>query len=397
MDYFTDVYLKRINRHGTDIQSRIHGKMECDFEYKLEKSVNKVDLYSYNNKNKKIGVGILETKKISEKETIDYLCTRIDDVYDNGFVFYTLRPFSNEKQAWMVLFKEQYQTIGYNRYIVVLLENEIKWIGEDGLIHSSFVHYIGSMEKTVKDQFKVIYDVAIATPNKTLTMVCPYSTSLKRDLRINISDETWRICGYDKISVPGVMYVSLEEDYVQKTELAGQEELKNWSIMSTQGYELVVTKNSDFSVDFYCSYNGVLVEQEIELSCADNSVSIVKTGFNSFKFNGGPSITEVIATLKNTDKVSQVFSLTITENEENWLAIVGPKQIKVLQTLEYELATSLSDYTVGVESENGCFKIDHIDGNKIYIQGINIGQDNILVTYEGAVYSTPLNVISPWM
>ena len=41
MNYFTDVYLKRVNKHGTSLQGRIHGKMECDFENKLNKSVNK--------------------------------------------------------------------------------------------------------------------------------------------------------------------------------------------------------------------------------------------------------------------------------------------------------------------------------------------------------------------
>ena len=79
MDYFTDVYLKRINRFGNNIQTRVHGKMENDFENKLVKSVNKVDLYDQTDKEKIIGVGILETKKINETEVVDYLCTRIDD------------------------------------------------------------------------------------------------------------------------------------------------------------------------------------------------------------------------------------------------------------------------------------------------------------------------------
>ena len=50
MDYFTDVYLKRVNKHGTDLQSRVHGKMECDFENKLAKSVNRVEMFDYTDK-----------------------------------------------------------------------------------------------------------------------------------------------------------------------------------------------------------------------------------------------------------------------------------------------------------------------------------------------------------
>ena len=84
MDYFTDVYLPRINKHGTNMQSRIHGRMECDFENKLNKSVNKVTMFDTD---KPIGVGILESKKINETEVVDYLLTRIIDNYYNGFIF----------------------------------------------------------------------------------------------------------------------------------------------------------------------------------------------------------------------------------------------------------------------------------------------------------------------
>ena len=42
MDYFNDVYLKKINRFGDNIQDRVHGQMRNDFENKLKKSVNTV-------------------------------------------------------------------------------------------------------------------------------------------------------------------------------------------------------------------------------------------------------------------------------------------------------------------------------------------------------------------
>ena len=44
MSYFTDVYLKRVNRYGNDYQSRVQGKREENFEYYLLKSVYRVDI-----------------------------------------------------------------------------------------------------------------------------------------------------------------------------------------------------------------------------------------------------------------------------------------------------------------------------------------------------------------
>lgn len=395
MDYFNDVYLKRINRFGDNIQSRVHGQMEYDFEDKLRKSVNRVDLFDYYNKDKQIGEGILETNKIEEKKTLNYLCTRISDNYENGFMFYTQKPFSKEKQTWLILFKEQYETIGYNRYKVVLLENELNWIGKDGLIHSTYVHYIGSMDSAIKEEFKINFDVAAGIPSKSLSMICAYNEDLKRDLRINIQDETWRVCGYDKISVPGVMYVTLEEDFVQKAEYANEEELEKWSIISEQGYEITTTGKQ--FIQFYCSYNGSLTNEKLMIACDNENVKIICDKDNRFCFEGAPTTAKIVVCLQNAQKVKQEFNLTIAAEQQDWLAIVGPKQIKVLQTLEYELNSSIKDYNVSIVSEFGYFKIDRIEDNKVYIQGINIGQDNIIVRYNGAEYKTPINVISPWM
>ena len=395
MDYFNDVYLKKINRFGDNTQSRVHGQMENDFENKLKKSVNKVVLYDYCNNTKEIGEAILESNKVEEKRTLSYLCTRIKDNFENGFMFYTKKPFTQEKQAWIVLFKEQYETIGYNRYKVVLLENKIDWIGEDGLIHSTMAHYIGSLESAIKEQFKIELEVAVASPSKTLAMICSYNENLKRDTRINIQDETWRVRGYDKISIPGVMYVTLEEDYVQKTQYADEDELAKWSIISEQGYEIVTDGTK--AIEFYCSYNGTLSDEKLEIACDSEEIKVICEKDNKFRFEGAPSTAKVLVRLAAAPKVMQEFTITIAAEQQDWLAIVGPHQIKVLQTLEYKLNTTLADYDIEIDSEFGNFKIVDINDNKVSIQGINVGQDNIIIKYEGNEYKTPLNVISPWM
>ena len=191
------------------------------------------------------------------------------------------------------------------------------------------------------------------------------------------------------------MYVSLEEDFVQKTEYANEEELENWSIISEQGYEITTTKKQ--FIQFYCSYNGVLTNEKLIVSCDNKDINIIYDKDNRFCFEGAPTTFKVNVCLKNAKKVTQEFTITVTEEQQDWLAIVGPKQIKVLQTLEYEFNSTLTDYEVSVDSEFGCFKIEKIEGNKLYIKGINIGQDNIVVKYKGAEYKTPINVISPWM
>ena len=45
MSYF-DVYLKRVNRYGNNLQERIQGKKEHDFEVFMSKSPNKVTAWN---------------------------------------------------------------------------------------------------------------------------------------------------------------------------------------------------------------------------------------------------------------------------------------------------------------------------------------------------------------
>ena len=43
MNYYHDVYLKRVNRYGIDFQSRIQHKREDNFEHQLAASLYKVE------------------------------------------------------------------------------------------------------------------------------------------------------------------------------------------------------------------------------------------------------------------------------------------------------------------------------------------------------------------
>lgn len=58
MGYFEDIYKKRLNRYGSDYQSRTQGQRERFFENYLIKSIYRVD-FLYNNE---MEPGILEKR-----------------------------------------------------------------------------------------------------------------------------------------------------------------------------------------------------------------------------------------------------------------------------------------------------------------------------------------------
>lgn len=393
MNYFTDVYLKRINRFGNNLQSRIHGKMEEDFENKLKKSVNKILIYESDSAALPLTEAIVASKKMEQSQIVNYLMTRAETIYDNGFVYWAKKPFEETMQSWMVLLREQYETIGYNRYQVILLDNEITWFGEDGIKRTSPAHYIGEMDKIVAENFKIVHNVSLDLPSRDLSLVMPQSETIRRGDKIKIGESYWKVTGLDVESVPGVVYINLSEIYDSPAAVEDKINSK-WSINSAQGYELTL-QSGDY-VEFFCSFNGEEISQELVIDNSIEGLTINKVG-NKFYFLGAPCSGIITVKLKDNLEIQQDFKIEIYDSKNMWIAIVGPKQIKVLQILEFSLNTSLDYYQVDVSSENGCFSVERVDGNKVYLKGQNIGKDNILVNYNGEIYKTPLEVISPWM
>lgn len=82
MGYYEDIYVKRVNRFGTDFKSRIQGEREYAFENYLKSSIYGIT-FSYK------GVthnGTFEPYKQNETETLHYLLAKREVNLDNGTI-----------------------------------------------------------------------------------------------------------------------------------------------------------------------------------------------------------------------------------------------------------------------------------------------------------------------
>jgi len=122
MNYFEDVYLKRLNRYGYDYQSRIQGQRERDFEGKLLKSVYRVE-FEFGGE---IHPATLERYKQDETELMQYLLTRVSLNIPTGTIL--MIPDKDKiEQPWLVYWLESIKASGYNRYIVLKMTHYITW------------------------------------------------------------------------------------------------------------------------------------------------------------------------------------------------------------------------------------------------------------------------------
>ena len=216
MNYFEDVYLKRLNRYGYDYQSRIQAQREEVFEGLLLKSIYRVD-FVYEDE---MHPGLLERYKQDETETMQYLLTRVSLNMPSGTVL-MIPDKDMKEQPWLVYWLESIKSSGYNRYIVLKMTHFITWRDRSNIERSTWCYLYGQEDNMLKDEIRSrSRSDAIYSENlKSSFFVCPTNEFIRKDDYIEIGidalKEGYRVTGYDIISTPGVEYVTIDPVYLR--------------------------------------------------------------------------------------------------------------------------------------------------------------------------------------
>ena len=216
MNYFEDVYLKRLNRYGYDYQSRIQGQRERDFENKMLKSVYRVD-FEFDGEEHP---GTLERYKQDETQTLQYLLTRVSLDMPNGTVL-MIQDKDHQEQPWMVYWLESIKASGYNKYVLLKMTHFITWRDREGIERSSWSYMYGQQDNMLKDEIRSRSRTdAIYTENmKTSFFIMPTNEFIRKDDYLEIGEgnlkEAYRVTGYDINSTPGVEYITIDPVYLR--------------------------------------------------------------------------------------------------------------------------------------------------------------------------------------
>jgi hypothetical protein len=395
MDYYNKVYLPRLNRFGSNIQERIQGKKEHDFQLFKKKSPNKVTILFEEQET----TGVLQIQESSEKEVFSYLLTDIDFSLNDGDIINTIRFVDHKQQTWIIFHLDTYTSIGYNRYQLVELDRTIEWI-EDGTVYRQLCHITGSganlRDKSITEKFMIQWESAVYLPNKILALVMKTFPSFKKGTRILVEGEMWKVTGIDKLSVPGVSYVTLKEDYLDKmTDVvyADAQQLENWSIQSSLGNTIKLKLNSPTSIVFETYYKNEEREEEVIIEIGNNLV--YSTG-NIMGTSLGATYIKV--SLKNAPEVQKIFPIEVLNTQtENMAIVIGPDKLRELDEAFY----NLSDNTITiaeVSSEYNKITIKKLENESVKVIGKEMGKDILkIVDTNGKIYTKPINVVSIWL
>ena len=212
-NYYEDVYLKRLNRYGTDYQSRVQAQREREFEGKLLKSIYRVD-FEYDGETHP---ATLERFKQDETELAQYLLTRVSLNLPNGTIL-MIPDKDLVLQPWLVYWLESIKASGYNRYIVLKMTHQITWRDRDESMQTSWCYLHGSGDSALKETLKTVGAVYAEDDNSRF-VIMPLNEHIKKEDYIEVGEgklkEAYRVTGYDIHSTPGVEYVTLNPMYIK--------------------------------------------------------------------------------------------------------------------------------------------------------------------------------------
>ena len=213
MEYF-DIYQKRLNRFGTDYQSRIQKRRENEFQSYLNKSVYRVE-FQYENDTH---VGSFEKYKQNDTKTLHYLLTKENLNIPNGTILQI--PNKDEvNEPWMVYYLEEIKASGYNRYIMLRMTHLLTWTARDGSTQTSWAYMYGQEDNMLKDELRSRsrMDTLYTENLKGSFFILPRNQYIKKDIYLEVGaapfKEPYRVTGYDIQSSEGVEYVTVDPIY----------------------------------------------------------------------------------------------------------------------------------------------------------------------------------------
>lgn len=216
MDYFNDIYKKRLNRYGTDYQSRVQGQREREFSNYLLKSLYRVEFQFEG----EMYVGSLERNKQNNTQLLHFLLTETSLNIPPGTILF-LQDKDMIDEPWMIYWLEEIKASGYNKYIVLKMTHFIQWVGRDKQTHSSWAYMYGQQDNMLKEELRSrSRSATLYTENLKLNfLVMPFNSKLSKDDYIEIDTEDLKegyvVTGYDIQSSKGIMHVSVDPRFLR--------------------------------------------------------------------------------------------------------------------------------------------------------------------------------------
>lgn len=236
-------------------------------------------------------------------------------------------------------------------------------------------------------------------PNKFIEIIMPYQ-EIRKNTEIIVFDEAWRLVDYDKISVPGIIYMSFTETKLNEMtddlheQLANVDRQQAWSINAPD--KIYLSVGDILKIDYTISKDGIIKNEDVNPEFALGDGFIV----NKYGEIIADKQCETLVTLSYKNALKTVL-VSISKAKPAGF-ITGNDYIRITKTSEYEFVMS------GVEFNE---PLNFISSNEelatVLTQGYNtckvitnkknkLGTFTLSVIYDGVKYEKEIKIISLW-
>lgn len=334
IDYL-DTYLARINKLGANHKERELNASIIEFEKYLTQHPSSENIVV--NGNTEV-VSIISNKQDETKMTKKILA-RLDSELIPGSLF------TWNGDTWIVYFQETNPNEAYHSNLAVRCNEIIKWINEYGVLRQSPCYVVGNMMSTIKNNFRTWNSTITPLPNQFLDLITPYIADIKLGQKFLIDSRAWIIVEYDTISVPGIMYISLTEDKVDRQQdnlalaVANYDELNSYTIeLTTSDIEVVMGTN--YNIFPIVKYKGqVLSTAQVGYEIVDETVASATNIIGGAQISGITiGATSLRISLEGANVYLDVPLVVVASGTKTPECVIsGPDIIKLGMTGEYVL------------------------------------------------------------
>lgn len=222
MSYFDEVYLKRINRDGSNIQERTRTRKEREFnKLFLQKTKYYAIIHDINEEAAEIPCSIQPSKWTQDKIISNILVPLEYPRKNTGDLFSTFQKNKEVEydKTWLVVYVSDDITHGYQSYQVMEMDNVINITDEYGTtLHTFPAKIVSETSVFVQDHVMSYGSVSYREPLAHRKIFTQKNDFLKKGTYFTFEGRGWKIAGIDDLSIKNVAIVSFEEALVSPPE-----------------------------------------------------------------------------------------------------------------------------------------------------------------------------------
>jgi hypothetical protein len=255
-------------------------------------------------------------------------------------------------------------------------------------------------------------EAGVYLPNKRYSIIMPTHPNIRKNMKITLGGETWKVTGFDNISVKGVSYITLEETFQDEREdipVANHSELDNWTITTVKGDNFTIENGAEIELLFF--YKNKRIVPKFTINGSEN----IQTTVRIKSFQDEEEFDKIFVTISASetlseepflkvfldgwdgeDYISVPFSI-VPKSEVKTSTIVGPKEIYVGDIYEYIVNGANDNDFDSLRLENDTAKIIEKDSaaRTVKIKGMSIGKNKLYT--ENGLFNFSFEVLSMWL